>query len=496
MKGHEYPGVTPSRVGGWRVGVPFALVLLAGCSQAIDHERPPLPVRTAFPAELAPGGTARPAPETPWREFFADPRLQALIARALDTNRDLQLATARIDEARAQFRIARADLLPTVDLAASARYGDGSNSGGGAVIVDLVTPPGSGTGGGGSASTTGGGNRFRVDVEVSAFELDFWGRVRSLSAAARARFLETVEAQLAFRISLIGDVADAYLQGLELDERLRLAEATIVSRRTSLRLAERLFQEGEGSRLEIAQEAGLLAQAEDERALIREQRARAANLLELLVGAPLDASLPAARPLTGQGLLADIPAGLSSDLLVARPDVRAAEQALRAAGADVGATRAAFFPRIALTGSLGFASEDLDGLFSSGPVWSFIPNLLQPLFDFGRTRAAVDLAQARRVVEIAAYERTVQIAFREVADALATRRFVADRIAAQERFVATQRERLRLAELRFGAGFSPALDVLDARRELLAAEQTLVQTRRARLANAVTLYVALGGGLV
>lgn len=477
--------------------VVLLIPLLASCSQTVDHVRPGLPTRDAFPAELAPGGSALPAPEIPWRSFLTDPRLQALIVRALDANRDLRIATARIDEARAQFRIARADLLPTVDLSASARYGNnnfigGGNGGGGPGVVDPTLPNGGSNGGGNVAG--GGGNRYRLNVEVSAFELDFWGRLRSLGAAARARYLQTVEARLAFRISLIGDVADAYLQSLELGERLCLTDATIASRRTSLRLAERLFAEGEGSRLEIAQEVGLLAQAEADRALLLEQQAQAGNLLELLVGEPVGA-LPPAQPLDAQRIVADIPANLPSDLLNNQPDIRAAEQALRAAYADIGAARAAFFPRIALTGSLGVASDDLGSLFASGPVWSFIPNLLQPLFDAGRNRAGLDLAAARRVVAVADYERIVQVAFREVADALATRRFIADRLAAQTRFLAAQRDRLRLAELRFGEGFSAAIDVLDARRELFAAEQLVVQTRRAQLANAVTLYIALGGGV-
>lgn len=485
-----------------RRGVILA-VLLAGCSQTAEHVRPALPTRAEFPGELAPGGTARPAPDIAWRGFFADPRLQALIARALDNSRDLAIATARIDEARAQFRIARADLLPTVQLRGSARYGNnvfGGGGGGGVVGPVDPTVPGGGTGGGvggggvSGGGVGGGGNRFRLDVEVAAYELDFWGRLRVLSAGARARYLQTVEAQLAFRISLIGDVADAHLLGLELAERLRLADATIASRRTSLRLAERLYEEGEGSKLEIAQEAGLLAEAESDRALLLEQQAQAGNLLELLVGAPL-VGLPPTRPLDAQGFVADIPAGLPSDLLTNRPDIRAAEAALRAATADVGAARAAFFPRIALTASVGTASDALGSLFSAGPIWSFIPNLLQPLFDAGRNRAGLDLAAARRVVAVADYERIVQLAFREVADALATRRFIGDRLAAQTRFLAAQRERLRLAELRFGAGLSPAIEVLDARRELFAVQQIAVQTQRAQLANSVTLYIALGGGI-
>jgi multidrug efflux system outer membrane protein len=246
----------------------------------------------------------------------------------------------------------------------------------------------------------------------------------------------------------------------------------------------------------VVQEQALLTQAQAELAALRRQAAQNANLLQLLVGRPLDAALPAPRALGQQGMVRDLPAGLPSDLLVNRPDILAAEQRLIAANADIGAARAAFFPRIALTASAGTASDDLDGLFGGDSfTWSFVPNLLQPLFDAGRNRASLDLAEVRRSIAVVDYERTIQTAFREVADALAARRFLADERAAREAERAAQAERVRLAELRFRAGEASTIESLDARRALFAAEQTLIQARRAELANAVTLYAALGGGL-
>jgi multidrug efflux system outer membrane protein len=478
-----------------------ALLLASACSQLPDYRRPVAPSSGNYPTDLRPNGSAAPAAEIGWRDFFADPRLRLLIAQALETNRDLRTAVLRIEEARAQYRIQRADRVPNLDVRGSARLGDqGSGSGGSTSGAD---PGGNGdpttdpSGGSDRQRTGGTGGRYRIEAAVTAFEIDFWGRVRSLSEAARARYLDSVEAQRAFRIGLVADVAEAHLTDRELAERLAVAQATVASRETSLRLARRLYERGVGSNVEVNQEAALLAQARAELAALRQSRTRNLNLLQLLVGRPIDdATLPPARPLAGQGLVRDLPAGLPSDLLVNRPDILAAEQRLIAASADVGAARAAFFPRIALTGAAGLASDDIDGLFDGGAFgWSFVPNLVQPIFDAGRNRAALDLAGVRRDIAIVDYERTIQTAFREVADALAARRDLADERAAREAERAAQAERVRLAELRFRAGEASTLESLDARRELFAAEQTLIQVRRAELAAAVTLYAALGGGL-
>jgi multidrug efflux system outer membrane protein len=460
---------------------------VAGCSMAPDHRRPASPTATAYPAEVPATASGPAATSLGWRSFFADARLQAVIAQALANNRDLRTAVLRIDEARAQYRVQRADRLPNVAAGGSAarsRVGTGSFGGTG------VGQPATGAGG---AATL---NRYDVNVGVSAFELDFWGRVRSLTEAARASYLATAQAQRAFRIGLIADVADAYLTLRELDERISLAERTVRARAGALEIARLRLDAGVTSALDFRQTETLLTQAQAELAALNQQRAQTRNALEFLVGGPLPADLPAPLPLERQGIVETIAPGLPSVLLVNRPDILQAEEQLRAAGANIGAARAAFFPSISLTGLLGFASTSLSGLFDEdGFTWSVGPNLTLPIFDAGRNRANLDLAVVRRDISVANYERTVQTAFREVADALAARRYLADQFVAQQRALAAQRDRAELANLRYRNGVASYLEVLDAERELFAAEQTVVQTRRLQLANAVDLYVALGGGL-
>lgn len=459
-----------------------AMLLLAGCSMQPAYERPALPTASAYPADIQ-ASTGRAAADIGWREFFTDARLQALISTALENNRDLRTAVARIEEARAQYRIQRADQIPSVEAAGSATRSRTPIGASGAV-------PGVETGG---AIT---GNRFSVTAQIPAFELDFWGRVRSLTEAARASYLSTVAAQRAFRISLIGDVAVAYLVERELGERIELAQRTVQARQESLEIAKLRLEAGVTSALDFRQTETLLTQAQTELAALQRQQAQNRNALEVLVGGPLPASLPAPLPLEQQGLGSRIAPGLPSDLLTNRPDIIAAEEQLRAANANIGAARAAFFPRISLTGALGFASSELDNLVGDdGLTWSFGPSLSLPIFNAGRNRANLDLAEARRDIAVASYERTVQTAFREVADALAGRRWLAEQLAAQERALAAQRDRAELARLRYRNGVASYLEVLDAERELFAAEQQLVQTRREQLANVVSLYVSLGGGL-
>lgn len=466
---------------------------VAGCSLAPEHRRPELPTAPAFPE--AAGGSGLRAQEIGWRAFFRDPRLQQLIAVSLENNRDLRTAVLRIEEARAQYRIQRADRLPSLGVGASAtRARVGAAGAGTGLGPDTGVGPGTGVG----VGTAGGAtiDRFSVSANVTAFELDFWGRVRNLTEAARANYLATVQAQRAFQLSLIADVAAAYLVERELDERIALAERTVKSRLEALEIAKLRLDAGVTSALDYRQTETLLTQAQTELATLQRQRGQNRNALEVLVGGPLPAALPTALPLAGQGIIETIPAGLPSDLLVNRPDILSAEEQLRASNANIGAARAAFFPRISLTAALGFASTELDSLFGDdGFTWSFGPSLSLPIFDAGRNRANLDLAEVRRDISVANYERTIQTAFREVADALVARRWYADQLDAQQRALVAQRDRAELAELRYRNGVASYLEVLDAQRELFATEQQLVQTRRAQLSNAVDLYVALGGGL-
>ncbi len=454
-------------------------LMLAGCAgMAPGYAPPPLPVPAAYAdtGEAAMPGDVRSAASTAWRDYFADPQLQALIALALDHNRDLRLMVLHADEARAAYGIQRADLLPTIGLSAS-----GARS---RVPGDL--------------NVTGRpvvGGDYEVGVGLSSWELDFWGRVSSLKDAALENYLASEEARRAATVHLVAQVADAYLALRELDERLAIAQQTVASRRESLRIFRRREQVGATSRLDLLQVETLVTQARSLQVQLMQSRAAQAHALALLVGA--DAGLPAlAPPLRDDAaVMPELRAGLPSDLLSARPDIVAAEHQLKAAHASIGAARAAFFPRVMLTGSLGSASAELDGLFASGSrAWTFVPSVSLPLFDAGRNRAALDLAEVRRELAVANYEKTVQTAFREVADALSARQRLAEQVGVQQEARAAQAERARLAKLRYDNGAAAFLEVLDAQRDLLSAEQQLVQTRRALLSARVGLYAALGGG--
>ena len=452
------------------------LALLGGCSLTPDYERPAAPVPAAWPdsvkLKISTGITI-----TGWRDYFPDPRLQALIAAALQNNRDLRIATARIAEARAQYGIQQADRLPNVNL--------------GAARNASLTPA--------SASVTGTAlqtQRYDVGVSLVSFELDFWGRVGSLNAAARNSFLATEAAQRAFRLSLIADVANAYLSLLELSERTRLAAATVRARAETRDLLMRRRELGVSSGLELLQAEGAYQSALAERANLERQQAAAENLLDLLLGQPVAGikDLPDGLNLAGQGITPDLIAGLPAEVLLKRPDVLAAEHRLIAANANIGAARAAFLPRITLTGSGGTASRTLAGLFDAGSgAWSFQPALSMPLFDAGRTSANVDIAEARKVIAVAEYEKTIQQAFREVADLLNARDKIAEQLAAQADYAQVQNQRLHLVEARYQAGIANHLEVLDAQREAFAAEQGATQVRRLSLGVATQLYKALAG---
>jgi multidrug efflux system outer membrane protein len=452
----------------------LALTLLGGCSLAPPHVRPEMPAPQAYPDEYA-GDVERGtrAAEIGWREFFVDPRLEALIAAALTHNRDLAVSVARIGEARGLYRIQESDRLPTVGLSGDAGRSRFGAAEGGPATVD----------------------RFSIGVGVSVFELDFWGRVRSLTESARAEYLATVEAQRAFQLSLIREVAAAYLGSLEAGERIALAEATMESRQEGLRIAKVRLDAGITSALDFRQAESLLTQAETELAGLRLARARSNNALAVLVGGPVPQPLPDPLPLAEQASQVTLAAGLPSELLASRPDILAAEERLRASRANVGAARAAFFPSISLTGSLGLASAELGDLVGEdGLTWSFGPSITLPIFNRGRLRGNLTVVEARELIEVATYERAIQAAFQEVANALAGRRYLAEQVAAQERGTLAQRQIADLARTRYREGVVGYIEVLDAERNLFAAEQALVQLRRAEVDNLVELYVVLGGG--
>ena len=447
------------------------LAALGGCSLAPTYQRPAAPVAAVWP-DSAKSPATRPMPD--WQAYFPDPRLQALIAAALENNRDLRIATARIAEARARYGIVQADRLPNVNLNAQRSAS--------------LSPA--------STSFTGKpfqAQRYDVNVGLVSFELDFWGRVASLNAAAKANFLATEAAQRAFRLSLIADVASAYLSLLELQERSQLAESTTRGRAEMRALIGKRRDAGVSGDLDALQAEGAYQAASAEQANLQRQRAAAENLLVMLVG-KIPAEMPAGRSLAGQDIPDDLLAGVPSDVLLQRPDVLSAEQRLIASNANIGAARAAFLPRISLTGAFGTASRQLSGLFGAGSdAWNFQPALTLPLFDAGRNAANGDVAEARRVIAVAEYEKTIQLAFREVADLLAARAALNAQLVAQQANTQAQNQRLKLVEARYRAGIANHLELLDAERDAYAAAQGELQVRRAKLAAATQLYKALAG---
>ena len=441
--------------------VAVTAALLAACSLVPVYERPPAPVAPAWADAGTPAGTA--AADLDWADFLRDARLRRLVEIALVNNRDLRIAVLNVEQVRALYGVQRADRLPSVGVGASANRSSAASS-------DL----------------------YSVGLTLSAFEVDLFGRVKSLSEAALARYLASDEGRRAAQMSLIAAVANTELALRADDELLQVTQATLDSRVEALRLVRVRFDGGVAAEPELRGAESLLAGARANLAALQRQRRLDLNALVLLIGQPLPADLPAAPPLEALGL-AELPAGLPSEVLLQRPDIRQAEQQLIAANANIGAARAAFFPRISLTASLGTASTQLSGLFEN-TAWSFGGQLLQPLFDAGRNQANLEAAQAARAIAVAQYEKSIQVAFREVADALAGRATLGEQLAAQQAQAAAEARRASLADLLLRGGAASQLDRLDAERSLLAARQAVVQLQLARLQNAVLLYRVLGGG--
>lgn len=453
-------------------------LLLAGCaSMAPSYERPAAPLPAQYGAGLA--ATGADAAALDWRGYFTDPALQRLIEQALAHNHDLRTAVLRVQKAQAAYGIQRSARYPTLGLSAEAARAR--------TPADLSLT--------GHAITA---SQFQVGLGVSSWEIDFWGRIASLSEAAKQSFLATDAARRATTLSLIAQVTDTYLGLRELDERLRLAQGSAASQRESLRIFTRRFDVGSASRLELTQVQTLVTQADSLVVQIQQQRDQQAHALDLLLGSPAELPpMPAPAPAQAEAAwqLPPLQVGLPSELLLQRPDIVAAEHQLRSANAQIGAARAAFFPSIRLTAFGGTASNELDGLFKgANRAWSFAPSLSLPIFDGGRNQANLDLAEVRRNLAVAQYEQAVQTAFREVADALSARRWLAKQVQVQGEALTVQQERARLSRLAYDNGATSFLDVLDAERSLISAAQQLVQTRRALLASQVALYRALGGG--
>ncbi|MDE1173598.1 MAG: AdeC/AdeK/OprM family multidrug efflux complex outer membrane factor [Parvibaculaceae bacterium] len=468
-----------------------AVLLTAGCTLIPDYLRPEAPVAAAWPtgpayqadAAGADKNASQPAAiEIGWRNFFTDPDLQKLIGLSLSNNRDLRVAVLNIEQARAQYQVQRADLLPKINGVA-----DGTRQ---RLPADL-----SQTGRSGISSD------YSVGLGVTAFELDFFGRVRSLKEEALNQYLATGEARRSAQISLVAEVADGYLTLLSDRDQLALAQSTLKSQQDYYQLITARYNGGVASELDLRQAETQVNTAEVNVAQFSRLVALDLNALTLLVGGPLPENVVKADStkvaLTDQNFLEDLPAGLPSDLLTRRPDVVEAEYQLKAANANIGAARAAFFPSITLTGNIGTASSQLSGLFDGGSgAWSFAPQLNLPIFDTGSNIANLDLAKVQKNIQIAQYEKTIQTAFREVSDGLASRGTLSSQLASQQSLVNADQRSYDLAQARYDAGVEDYLVVLTSQQQLFQAQQNLISTRLLRLSNLVDLYKSLGGGWV
>ncbi len=446
---------------------------LSACSLTPSLVKPALPVPNAYDA----GATAGQgnAADLGWRQMLLDPRLQRLVEIALLNNRDLRVAALNVVAVRAQYQIQDSARYPAI----------GAVAGGTRQRTQAAT--------GGAAAVQ---NQFTAGVAMSAFEIDLFGRLRSLSEAAFARYLATEQGRRAAQLALTAAVADACLEERLAIEQLQLTQATLQDWRQALALTQRLHAAQQRSSLDLAQAEGQAATAEADLQARERARQLARNNLELLLGGPVPGDLPAGRALDAQPVLTQLPPGVPSDLLVRRPDILQAEQALVAANAEIGAARAAFFPRLSLTAQLGFASPEVSELFrGSARSWSFAPQITQPLFQGGQLRAELRLSQIRTEVAVVRYEQAIQGAFREVRDGLAGSQTYARQIAAQQRVAASAEQRRQLSQLRYGAGQDSRLELLDAQRQSYASQQTLLDLRRDQFKSAVALYKALGGGL-
>ncbi|MDE3065971.1 MAG: efflux transporter outer membrane subunit [Verrucomicrobiota bacterium] len=456
-------------------------VVLAGCTLAPRYKRPAAAIAPTWPQAPGQSGNpakaaAVPAADVGWREFFRDPRLRALIGLALTNNPDLRVAMLNVEQARDLYHVQRNALIPTVNVDANGTR-------------QRIAYGFAGKGEGTTYS------QYNVGLGVAAYELDLFGRVRSLKRQALETYFASAEARRSAQIALVAEVGAAYLTERELTEQLAVAQQTFKSAQQAYELTQESYEAGVRSRLdlnaaEIQTQTARAAVAGYEQLL-----AQARDYLVLLVGRPLPADLPPPRPFNPRICLSSIPAGLPSDLLERRPDILAAEHQLKAANANIGAARAAFFPTITLTGSAGTASTTLEGLFAPGSqTWGFSPQLVWPIFAAGTAWNELKAVEAGKMIEAANYQKTIQTAFREAADSLAAQAAVRTQLAANQALFKADRQNYQLALARFHNGVDSALDVLAARQTLDTARQNLIQSQYSRLFNLINLYQALGGG--
>ncbi|MGY2377801.1 efflux transporter outer membrane subunit [Pseudomonas sp. SDO524_S393] len=449
--------------------------MLGGCSLIPDYQRPAAPTPAQYPQDgvyrLAQSGSLDAGSD--WAVLFHDPALRQLIGEALLNNRDLRVAVLNVEAFQAQYRIQRADLFPAVSATGAGKR---------------QRLPGSVTGTGQSAITSS----YSATLGISAYELDLFGRVRSLSEQAMLNYLGTEEARRSAQLSLVANVANAYLTWRADQELLVLARQTLDANDHSLRLTQGSKNAGKASALDVVQARTSVESTRASVARYERQVAQDLNSLALLVGGPVDENLPS-RALADD-LVARVPAGLPSDLLQRRPDILQAEYQLRAANANIGAARAAFFPSVSLTANAGSTSTELSGLFKGGAgTWTFQPQINLPIFNAGSLRASLDYAKLQKDISVANYEKSIQTAFQEVANGLAARQTFTDQLNAQRDFVAANQTYYNLAQHRYRSGVDSNLTFLDAQRTLFSSQQALIVDRLAQLVAEVNLYTALGG---
>ncbi len=460
-----------------RVVLPAVLsaLLLGACTLAPKYSRPEAPVAGEYPTNTGQAKDGVAAADLGWRDVFGDERLQALVTLALENNRDLRVAALNVERVHAQFRVERSPLFPTVGASGSATFQELP-----ALIPSSAFVP---------------KQQYAVNVGITAWELDFFGRTRSLSDQALQRYFATEQARRSAHLALVAQVATAHYNERAFSEQLALARKTIETVEESFALTQRSFELGVASELDVKTAESQLQTARANLAFYEQRHAQAVNTLVFLIGSPLPKDLPEQKPLVDATVVAELPAGLPSDLLTRRPDILAAEHQLMAANASIGAARAAFFPSISLTGSAGLQSPDLGQLLSGDAfTWNFMPRINVPIFRGGALKASLDVAQISKRIEIANYERSIQAAFREVADALVARETIEKQLEAQRARVAAEERRYQLAEARYRAGIERYVTLLTAQRDLYTAQQQLIDAQFARLANVASLYRALGGG--
>jgi multidrug efflux system outer membrane protein len=471
----------------------FAAVIaaLSACTMEPHYVRPAAPVPATWAGSAAGAADQASVVDVGWRQFFPDPVLQRLIALALADNRDLRVAILNVQAAQAQYRIQRADLFPTVaatGLEEVEKYPAG-----------VLGSGSSGASPGGAGATSTGGTTFRfyeVGVGFTSYEIDLFGKIRSMNHAALERYFENEATRRSSQLTLVAEVASAYLAILADETILKVTRETLDSQTASYDLTKKSLDAGITTALALRQAATTVDTARANLAEYTQQAAQDRNALMVLIGVPIPEDIVFSTDINAETMSADLPVGVPSEVLTRRPDVLAAEHQLVSANADIGAARAAFFPSITLTGNYGTASTELSGLFKKGSsAWTFEPQISLPIFAGGANVANLDLSKIEKNVYIAQYEKALQSAFREVDDALAARGTLDDQLAAQRALLDDSSEEYRLAQMRFRNGVDSFLPVLDAQRALYSAQQAVVSLELQRLQNMATLYKALGGGM-